>query len=708
MNVRRIAIVTTCAAAVVGGTATIILACQGSPKPNCFQTAWIAKFPPAVVVLPPGGGPIAVPIGILPFATWNTNPLCAQPSSASIGLTFTCTPVGGGVPIAIPTMVFPAAIPGPPGPQPVPGGAVVFVIPAGTLTPGVPYVCAVAGTYTVTFAGGIGAGSIVGAGDTLVCIVPPTDEDETIPRLNLSLIPSGDDNFQTCRKGDQAYVYYLIENNDSDESVTLDFSSTTNQVARIPAGGADTAGTRYAISNPAAGTDNFPQALDVTDGGLIALPDPSMVGDQEVTSTLTLGAHDMAIIRIAMRSHGMCADGSCSEGLAKLTGLFSGGDQALGCAGTALFVDDVPAKSHLCEVTDTLQTGPLVDSQWSAAVFDNNDHLSTHAAGNLTPPQNPGTQTTPEALAEFNNGFFDDNIVDTLRTETPPGSVAYSLRAFPQEPDFTFSNHANNVTIQNLPSTGTVRVPLFRAASGNSDINVNIDVAGDTLLISNIGSTGEDGVLFSGLPDSLPAGFVIDSSTYREFECSGIPSAPLLGTNPTSIARLYDGQTMSSALDFQIDVCDPRNDTPLSWSATSDSPGVTVLNSSGNAGDKLMLRIDPDMIASAPNTTLAKVTITNDSALNSPLMLPVAVRKTSTFQLIQIEDRDGDGVADAIDNCPDVANADQTDTDGDGFGDVCDPFPMCANCGPMGLTGYAFFFAGYGTTLAARRRRRAA
>ena len=35
-------------------------------------------------------------------------------------------------------------------------------------------------------------------------------------------------------------------------------------------------------------------------------------------------------------------------------------------------------------------------------------------------------------------------------------------------------------------------------------------------------------------------------------------------------------------------------------------------------------------------------------------------------------DGDGDGVADDVDNCPLVANADQTDTDGDGTGDACD------------------------------------
>ena len=46
-------------------------------------------------------------------------------------------------------------------------------------------------------------------------------------------------------------------------------------------------------------------------------------------------------------------------------------------------------------------------------------------------------------------------------------------------------------------------------------------------------------------------------------------------------------------------------------------------------------------------------------------------------------DSDGDGVPDARDNCPAVANADQRDTDGDGIGDACDPCPADPTCLPL-------------------------
>src|SRR2546430_4558295 len=41
-------------------------------------------------------------------------------------------------------------------------------------------------------------------------------------------------------------------------------------------------------------------------------------------------------------------------------------------------------------------------------------------------------------------------------------------------------------------------------------------------------------------------------------------------------------------------------------------------------------------------------------------------------------DEDGDGIDDACDGCPHLADPDQLDGDGDGVGDACDPQPTVA------------------------------
>jgi hypothetical protein len=38
----------------------------------------------------------------------------------------------------------------------------------------------------------------------------------------------------------------------------------------------------------------------------------------------------------------------------------------------------------------------------------------------------------------------------------------------------------------------------------------------------------------------------------------------------------------------------------------------------------------------------------------------------------QCPDTDGDGVCNAVDNCPTVANLNQADSDNDGIGDACE------------------------------------
>lgn len=68
-------------------------------------------------------------------------------------------------------------------------------------------------------------------------------------------------------------------------------------------------------------------------------------------------------------------------------------------------------------------------------------------------------------------------------------------------------------------------------------------------------------------------------------------------------------------------------------------------------------------------------------ALGRPCVLPdggvcgvhVCSSTGQELECIQSGDQDSDTVLDTCDNCPDVANATQTDSDGDGLGDACDP-----------------------------------
>jgi hypothetical protein len=69
-------------------------------------------------------------------------------------------------------------------------------------------------------------------------------------------------------------------------------------------------------------------------------------------------------------------------------------------------------------------------------------------------------------------------------------------------------------------------------------------------------------------------------------------------------------------------------------------------------------------------------------------------------------DADADGVNNAFDNCPDVANRDQADADGDGTGDACEPsLPPVATCGACGVGATMMLPLSLTTMICAKRAR---
>ena len=85
-----------------------------------------------------------------------------------------------------------------------------------------------------------------------------------------------------------------------------------------------------------------------------------------------------------------------------------------------------------------------------------------------------------------------------------------------------------------------------------------------------------------------------------------------------------------------------------------------------DAADNCPLTDNPDQLDTDNDTV-------GDACDFCPGTPPGAVVDTDEFSdSFGCADTDGDGFFDYQDNCPTVANADQTDTDGDGIGDACD------------------------------------
>lgn len=59
----------------------------------------------------------------------------------------------------------------------------------------------------------------------------------------------------------------------------------------------------------------------------------------------------------------------------------------------------------------------------------------------------------------------------------------------------------------------------------------------------------------------------------------------------------------------------------------------------------------------------------------SVVLLAFFMFTVATHNSVESSDIDGDGIPDAIDNCPNSPNQDQEDSDNDGIGDVCDDTP---------------------------------
>ena len=602
-----------------------VQACGGTPAPPCGRSVWLAKFTPGVVVFP-AAGVINIPIGVLPFAQWNTTgvpgaAVCPQPLTATMSLTLTCFPSG--------TVIGPQAIPVPvpvtPGIQPL-GGPVNFTIPAGLFPPGTPpQICLVTGVYSLTFTDGI---TLVANGDTEVCIVPPTPLDENKPRLDMQYLSPDDDGFKTCRRGDQADFYFLIANNDPDESVSLDLSSIGRQISHLPEGftAQDAyANDVYAISLPEPGTDTYAASFtdDLQPGELMAEPDPFTPNDQSLSKSFTLLPCEAIIIGVSMRSYGMCANGSCNERLLKVEGTFQNGDPALACASTLLVVDEAPPKSVLCEIFDSIKVSDFSEAMWTPGQFSDLNgpipHASTFAAGNLPPSP---TFTAFRTTGQNSPDLFPSSASDYARLDRPVAAMNYVVDFNSQQCD----GGVNAVSLLGLDNFNNfpLAVPAIRFQFVTEPLDIILNLPANQIQIL---AQGEP--LFQGPIDIFfadpPPEFCIDPGICRIISKQSDFSDKAIYVRPPTQARLFpDSKVIIPACDT-LNVFD-QNGNPALWDATISGMGLGLTAASGTDGLIETCYEDLDLLPAVPETTITYVEVSCPGAINNVVRIPYAIR----------------------------------------------------------------------------------
>tara|TARA_B100000767_G_scaffold136544_1_gene129346 strand:- start:99 stop:7694 length:7596 start_codon:yes stop_codon:yes gene_type:complete len=149
-----------------------------------------------------------------------------------------------------------------------------------------------------------------------------------------------------------------------------------------------------------------------------------------------------------------------------------------------------------------------------------------------------------------------------------------------------------------------------------------------------------------------------------------------------------DGKTLTTldreGLIRMIDIADPANPVEIrsvlsgrdSWRLTQSADGKMAYIADGYSGFKVVdIGYSARPVGSYIESNVTYIH-TADSAINDSFAIVandgLDDSDVSLFKMNFMDDADGDGVEDGLDNCPSIANQDQVDTDDDGLGNACD------------------------------------
>lgn len=252
------------------------------------------------------------------------------------------------------------------------------------------------------------------------------------------------------------------------------------------------------------------------------------------------------------------------------------------------------------------------------------DVAEPNGSGTETPIKQPRVSGSAPGRSFSASGPTIEDARPVVRIVASPG--VYSASAY---------GYVNGSNVNFADFTFTVPSPVFTPSGTDVFVQPAPNV---TLTFDNVNPPGGyTSVTSSPIGPQPPEGFQLLH-----------PLAPMyydITTTADFVGEVTDG----------VKVCFHYNHNGLTpW----QEGNLTILHYTGGTWVNLVMTIERDLL----NHWLCATT-----------------NSFSVFAIMLFLDEDGDGTWDGDDNCPTVANADQSDADGDDFGDVCDNCPVDPN-----------------------------